>query len=521
VKRTALVLGIPLLVGAAVLLWVAAAGRAENPGPLGFRLDDAWIHMVYGRGLLANGYLAYNDGVPSTGCTSPLWAVCLAAVHALTGGGTAAVVRAVWILGALLHLAGVAAATSLGRRLTEDDTAGALAGALVALATPVAAAAYSGMEVSLTIVLTLLALDAAAARAWRRAGVWLALAGLARPEAAVVTLLLALLAPRLAAPGARRRAAVAMLVPSVAAGLLLAAHHVWASGSPLPATFHAKSQASLAALPGRLATALREMLPGIPPLEGGVAWLALLGLLPWGRGGRADARAFLPLLAGAALLLANLLLIDPVDPHAYYHLRYLLPAVPPLLVALAVGAHALAARLHGRAAAAPATALLLLAGIGVARTAEPVSRHLHNDVRNINEVQRAIGEWLGANVPAGTWIATSDAGAVRYFSRRPVLDVLGLNTPEMLAGDESYLEAHPVAAIALLPAWFRPVGAAPLRVIHEARTERYTVTSNPRMAEQVVLASAADAPVRVRFAGYRSFAVTVLPASAWARAPAR
>ena len=68
-----------MLLAAAVLAGVWLTGRDANPGALGFRLDDAWIHQVYGRGLLHDGYLAYNDGEPSTGCTSPLWAVCLPA----------------------------------------------------------------------------------------------------------------------------------------------------------------------------------------------------------------------------------------------------------------------------------------------------------------------------------------------------------------------------------------------------------------------------------------------------------
>ena len=73
---------IPLLLGAVVLAAVWAIGQDANPGPLGFPLDDSWIHMVYGRGLVENGYLAYNDSSPTTGATSPLWALCLALLHA-------------------------------------------------------------------------------------------------------------------------------------------------------------------------------------------------------------------------------------------------------------------------------------------------------------------------------------------------------------------------------------------------------------------------------------------------------
>src|SRR5436309_3562297 len=102
---------VPLALGVIAIVALWTAGRSANPGPLGFRLDDAWIHMVYGRSLLANGYLAYEDGTPSTGCTSPAWAVVLAALHALFGRTDApnALITAVILVGAVLHLGGVCA----------------------------------------------------------------------------------------------------------------------------------------------------------------------------------------------------------------------------------------------------------------------------------------------------------------------------------------------------------------------------------------------------------------------------
>jgi hypothetical protein len=545
-----------LIAGTAVLLGVWLAGRAANPGPLGFSLDDAWIHMVYARGLLESGFLAYNPGVPSTGCTSPLWAVVLALVHAGAGRGAApdTAVAAVLLTGAMLHLACIAAAVALARQVTGSAVAATLAGLLLAAATPLAASAYSGMEVALTGVLLLLGARDVAAGGWLRGGAWLALAGLARPESAVVTVTLAGLA---AAGAARRReadsgaatspldVALRVLAPSVVAGLGVVAYDLWASGAPLPATFYAKRSGGLLDLPRRLAIALLLVLPAVPPLS--LGWLALLGYVP-GVARRAEGASrtaapphahAVPLAAGLAFLLANLLVMEPVDPAAFYHLRYLLPAVPLLLVALAVGAARIGERLGGagggrlggrpggRLAFAPGALLLGLAVLGAARTLEPVSRHLHNDVRNINEVQRRLGEWLALAYAPGTWIAASDAGAVRYFSSLPTVDVLGLNTPEIRAEGDAFIRRHPVAAIAMMPAWFKSPDWNALEVVFEASTDDYTVTSMPQMRRQVVARAKLDRPAsgtrRLRFVGYRDFELDFLVGAEvtrpWASAP--
>jgi hypothetical protein len=119
-----------------------------------------------------------------------------------------------------------------------------------------------------------------------------------------------------------------------------------------------------------------------------------------------------------------------------------------------------------------------------------------------------MGEWLAVNVRPGTWIAASDAGAVRYFSNLPTIDVIGLNTPEMLEHDEAFVRAHPVEVAVLMPSWFNALDADQLQVSFQARTENYTVTSNPKMAVQAVVRARdgeGSGPVRARFTGFHAF----------------
>ena len=502
-------------VGTVFLAIVWIAGRSANPGPIGFPLDDAWIHMVYGRGLLADGLLSYNPGVPSTGCTAPLWALGVALCHSLFGGDASidATVAAVFALGVVFHLACVIAGARLVARLTADSVAAAVGGLLIALATPLAVAAFSGMEVALTCFLLLAGVSAVASANPLLAGVTFALAFLARPESAVVA---ALAFTYLAASPSRSRlsdlARFALPIGIVVA--LWMAYQLAVSGSPLPSTYHAKSALRLTYLPSRIATVATRILPTVPPLAAGLGWFALAGYFVDRRRSPALGLRLLPLGAGIAYLVANVAIIAPRDPAAFYHVRYVLPAVPGLLVGLAIGASSLGVRLPEKMKNVPLLVLLGLSVVGAARSVSHQSWHLHNDVRNINEVQRAVGERLAQTEPPGTWIAASDAGAVRYFSGLPTIDVMGLNTPQMLEHDEAFIRAHPVSTLVVMPTWFWVTAGEGLEVDFRATTEDYTVTSDRTMGTQLVVSvrgSRTDPPRRIRFGGVDTFDLDFLP----------
>ncbi len=54
------------------------------------------------------------------------------------------------------------------------------------------------------------------------------------------------------------------------------------------------------------------------------------------------------------------------------------------------------------------------------------------DVKNINDTQVAIGEWLAQNAPAGAVYATNDVGAMAYYTPRDtMIDLMGLVKPEV------------------------------------------------------------------------------------------
>ncbi|MGB7540075.1 MAG: hypothetical protein WBM17_16155, partial [Anaerolineales bacterium] len=81
--------------------------------------------------------------------------------------------------------------------------------------------------------------------------------------------------------------------------------------------------------------------------------------------------------------------------------------------------------------AAPAAALLALVVIG--RNAFRLHGYLIEqyswNTENVEQVNVAMGKWIGQNLPANAVIGVTDAGAMRFWSRpdQKIIDFLGLN----------------------------------------------------------------------------------------------
>jgi hypothetical protein len=94
------------------------------------------------------------------------------------------------------------------------------------------------------------------------------------------------------------------------------------------------------------------------------------------------------------------------------------------------------------------------------------------DVRIIETEMVAAARWIAANTPPGSLIAAHDVGAAGYFSGRPLLDLAGLISPDVIPfiRDEARLKAWLDQARAdylmTFPGWYpslvRPLGGQAL-----------------------------------------------------------
>src|SRR5262249_12796885 len=110
--------------------------------------------------------------------------------------------------------------------------------------------------------------------------------------------------------------------------------------------------------------------------------------------------------------------------------------------------------------------------------------------QNINAMQVHLGRWVDQNVPKTARVAVNDIGAIAFFSRREVIDLMGLVTPEIIPyrrqgeiGVIRYLKEACPQYVIIFPAWFpRLVASADtLEPLYRVRLERNEVAGAAEM----------------------------------------
>jgi len=468
-------LGLAVLVGGFYLL-MAALGY----GVTGFPLDDAWIHQTYARNLATTGQWAFVPGQTSAGSTSPLWSLLLSVGYWL------GIPYLIWAYGlgiAALGLTGWTIARLGGRIFPDSPWTGPVAGLLCVLEWHLVWASVSGMETMLYTWLSVLVVDlwlvagvqGTEKPVWRPAlGLWLVLGlvggllVLTRPEGLGLIGLIGL-----AVSWRLRHTSARLLQTWLAIGIGLAlplipylVFHYITTGLPFPNTFYAKQEEYRALI--TLYSPWRRwlMMAGVTLVGGHV--LLLPGFVhavwrfrpdPQSPTSRPWPSVYGPLLC-ATWWFIHLALYALRLPVTYQHGRYQIPVIP-FFILVGVGgttyllrpqARALLLRVLSRVLIA-ATLLLFLAFLVLG------ARAYAADVAFIQGEMVAIARWLEHNVPPDSLIAVHDIGAIGYFTPRPLLDLAGLVTPEVIPyiTDETrliaFMQAQGADYVVFFPDW--------------------------------------------------------------------
>ena len=121
-------------------------------------------------------------------------------------------------------------------------------------------------------------------------------------------------------------------------------------------------------------------------------------------------------------------------PAPYQHGRYVIPALPALIVLgmvgslelLRLGARSLTGRVLTRALAVSALLVFFYYALLNGPTA------YQRDVRIIEEEMVTTAHWVAENIPPDELLAVHDIGALGYFAPRPIIDIAGLISPEVV-----------------------------------------------------------------------------------------
>lgn len=445
-----------LVIAALMVSWYVLASGG------GFALDDSWIHQVYGRNLAQNGEWAFIPGQPSAASTSPLYTVLLSIGYRLN------IPFAFWthLLGVLALVAAASFAARLADRMLPNRRyAGWLSGLAILLTWHLIWAAASGMETMLFGALTL----ATMFFAWREMdehnfllptlinrraalrgllfGVVAALTTLARPEGILVA--------GLAGLGLLFLRPKTLLVWIIGAaggyGLTIAPYlllNLQLTGGLLPNTAAAKfaQHAPLLTLsyPERILDMLIPIIAGGQALllPGLVVYILMVVLVEKPSQRREIVLRLLPVLWPVALIA----LYAARLPASYQHGRYVIPALPAIVTIGTVGTVVMVERgrktlLSRTFSRALALSIVLLIVFFAFITGTDVYRR---DVRIINEEMVASAYWIRDNIPPEELLAIHDIGAVGYFAPRPIVDVAGLISPDIipLLGDTEAMWAY-------------------------------------------------------------------------------
>jgi hypothetical protein len=436
-----MMIGLLALLG--VIAYVIASALIHE---VGFPLDDAWIHQTYARNLGQNGEWAFEPGKTSVASTSPFYTVLLGLGYALRLPYFA------WSF--TLGAVALAGAGWIARRLGAQMFPGAPGAGVWSALSIVTAwhlvwAAVAGMETMLFSALSL----GVVALAWREMafrsgemrrafgrGVGLGLLGamltLTRPEGVGLiglVVLVALLAWRASLWRYVAWGSGTALAWSVGV-LPYVALNYDVSGSLLPNTSAAK-QAEYRYLLDQWSVPERYGQLLFPLVIGGLLMLlpgVITGVYDIARRAGSDRRAImfaLPIL-WALLDVSVYALRLPAN---YQHGRYVLPVLPHLMLYGVGGTLIILRASQPRPVGRVLSRVLAISAVFVAIGFWGIgARQYGYDVRIINTEMVDTAKWIEQNIPPEELLAVHDIGAVGYFAPRPIFDLAGLVSPEVV-----------------------------------------------------------------------------------------
>jgi hypothetical protein len=426
--RTLLLISLPLI----VLLFYGTASLHFPYTP-----DDTYIYLQFAKNVTQGNGISFNAGEQTYGITSPLW-MFIIALGGKMGVDFYVAAKAIDLVFASLALMAV---YLLAFEIIRD--VGVALSATVAFSVNAWFLRWSGsgMETSLSVLLTLATLLFCLRNEYFLSVVFAGLLTLTRPEGGLLAGVIA--ADVLFNSHNRRRALKIALSVLLIYGALILPWLLYASsvfGTPVPNTALGKAGWNLS--PGDLLATFSDAVKTLLAADA-VAVLVFLGagfllFMRFRRGadagrdaGRAEyvSRQSLP----GIVWVAGLLLLYVVSGTNVVS-RYLLMTSPLITIYAFFFLYELLAASPWRRGAS--AGVIVLTALIMLQNQIVYHRYVLPGIEAFEEGMESclipIGRWINESTPPGSTVVTGDIGAIGYFSGRKVCDAAGLVSPALL-----------------------------------------------------------------------------------------
>jgi len=409
----------------------------------GLTLDDAWIHIQFARTIFEGTPWEYSPGYPSTGSTSPLWSLILSPIFFFTSDQFG-IVWGTYIISSAFFVGCTYLTGRIVTNYVEHPGWGLMAMSAFVIIPRNAWLMLSGMETPLFVFVLLLSiwiLDKQEMKYDLLIGIVAGVAYLSRPEGIIVAICIPIRFIMIALRGKSTTKRFSLFILSGVFAVIVVSPWVLqclsTTGYPLPDTFYAKVHT---------------------PTASEIAawdswWVIFVNQMPY---------ILLAVFLGVILVIKGkpFAFILPVSLTVLYRLftpfaalinnaRYLVPVFDLfIIVAIASSAILFKFMLTTRLDVIDdlllnlTGILLLVVVIIIPMTPYYVlqTTNYGKAAGNINDMQVHLGYWLDENTPPDAVFATHDAGALRFFSGRKMIDLAGLVSPDIVHGNMTNYE---------------------------------------------------------------------------------
>jgi len=464
----------------------------------GVPLDDTWIHFRFAENFAHGHFFEYNIGEPTPGTTSPFWVIVLSIPFLIS---PRLILLFSLIAGSVFFLLTGLETYRLGKRLGFNDSYAFFIAVLTLFAGRLAWSSLSGMEITFFTYLTVIIIKIHLGELEQNkisivTGLLLGLAVITRPEAYLLALIYYVLTVILLRKSIKKN--IAHLVLSIMVfALIIIPYPLFCyqlTGKFLPSTFEGQNAAF-------------NFLPNITFLvETGKLFVRdnVIIFLLWLWASvyfivnlvkrKADSKFILIYLWVILLPVVS----SFVAPNWRHHGRYLIPIIPFInIVSIDIlqksGRYIQEKYTKFSKFAFEITPVVLMFFSITGTIIFALS--LGWNVENINDQQVKIGRWINRSLQDEKVLGMNDIGAITFVTKKRIVDMEGLVTPEIfklrkLSIEQSnkallkLLKQNNVNYIIIYPGWYDYLMehySGALESVYSAKLEHNTICGGPEM----------------------------------------